>query len=144
MAEALPIPAAAQRLGVPESRLRGWLRRGAPAVKTGTRGRGHCTLIDTNAIETWRRSEFGERAILEFASALPELLADAAYRAFLLTDGPGRRDCAGALAAGWYLSTTVALDYLRQIAPTVPDVAEPHPEKIVRLRRIFDDKRTVV
>lgn len=138
----VPIPEAAARLGVKQSRVRAWIRRGAPTVKLGTKGRGHCTLIDITAIAAWRQSELGERAIIEFAGALPELLADAAYHAFLLTDGPSRRDCAGALAAGWYLSATTLLDTLRQIAPTVPDVTE-HPEKIVRLRRIFDDGRTV-
>lgn len=132
---AVPIHAAAQELGVSIPTLRRWMREGCPVARRGHRGRGCATLLDPVAVESWRRAQGGEDALLAFAGAVPELVAEAVTRSFLATDGPHKRAMAGVLAGCWYVTTTAILDRLREHAPDVPEV-DHVPESITRLRKI--------
>lgn len=139
---ALPVPEAAEALGVAESTLRRWLREGAPQARRGRRGRGRAALVDVQAVRAWRRAEGGEDALRALAGEIPELLAGAMHQAFTLSDGPHKKALAGALAGAWYLAATAVTDRLRRDVSELPEVATV-PEKIAALRSIFRDSARV-
>ena len=121
----LPITEAAAVLGRSRRTLERWISEGAPVVRRGARGRGRCTLLDVTQVRAWRNGH------VVFYSRLPEVVADAAFEAWCLVEGPHKRDCAGALAAAWYLITSKLNDELDR--PPVTEI----PERIAHLRRIF-------
>lgn len=131
----MPIPDAARALGVGEATLRRWIQRGCPVAARGRRGRGCRTMIDPVAVRAWHRAQGGEDALLAFAGAVPELVAEAVNRSFLATDGPHKRAVAGVLGGCWYLVTTAILDRLREHSPDIPEVSTL-PEPVANLRKI--------
>lgn len=146
MADPLPVQDAARALGVTVRTLRRDLAAGAPVVRRGGRGRGRAALVDVAAIEAWRRCRSQAAAtddvLRVIAAEIPEILAAACHTAFVTIDGPHKRQAAGILAGAWYLASVAVLDHLRRIDPTLPDVTAV-PEKIDRLRRIFEAGRMV-
>lgn len=135
---AVPLPQAADALGISVPTLRRWLRRGAPQARRGRRGRGGRALVDVAAVEAWRGSGAAvEHADLTvFASELPELVAAAVFDSFQHVEGSHKRATAGTLAGAWYLVTVALLDRLRRDVPTLrdPDVV---PAQIDHLRSIY-------
>ena len=130
----LPIADAARVLGERPGTLRRWVREGCPTINPGRRGRGHAVLVDPGQIQRWRDGG-REALLLEFASAMPGLLATATMQSWRQAEGIDKRRLAGILAAAWYASTTAALDHLRALCPGVPDVSSLPPE-IEHLRKI--------
>lgn len=127
------MPEAAAALDIHPATLRRWIDAGAPVARRGGRGRGKRTLIDVPAVQAWR----GQRASdLVFASEIPELLAEAAWTAFRLTEGNDKARIAGVLVGTWTVATTTLLDHLRERDSEIPALAVT-PEKIERLRAIF-------
>ncbi|MGY0611711.1 hypothetical protein [Luteimonas sp. A501] len=136
---AVPVPEAASALGVRVGTVRRWIREGAPVVRTGRRGRGCAALVDPEAVQAWRQAGDRETAVLEVAAALPDVLANAAVEAWQQAQGIDKRQLAGVMAAGWYLSATAALDHLRAKHPAVPEIVAI-PEQIERLRKIAGNR----
>lgn len=133
---AVPVADAAAHQGVSESTLRRWVSRGCPVVQQGRRGRGCAMLLDPEAVTHWRHATDAEAAMLEIASALPHVLADAIEHIHHdIENDPAKRRMAGLLAVAWYATTCAVLDRLRERCPSVPDVASL-PEPIERLRKI--------
>jgi hypothetical protein len=137
---ALKFRDAARALGVSESQLRRYVDDGAPVLRRGGRGRGRAALVDVEAIAAWRRSRDGGQAlpndrVVMLAAEIPELAADAVYRAFLAVESNDKCAVAGILAGVWYVVTVALLDRIRAVVPSTPDV-ETTPEKIATLREI--------
>lgn len=134
---ALPVTEAASELGVKPGTLRRWVAEGCPIVQRGRRGRGCALLIDPDAVRRWRGADQRDALILEIAQALPEVLAGAADGLFKLIEGdPAKRRMAGLLAAGWEVGASAVLDRLREHCPSVPGLADQHPDAIQRLQKI--------
>jgi hypothetical protein len=131
----VPLADAARELGVPPGTMRRWIRRGCPVAARGRRGRGHALLLDPDAVRAWRESSSADAVVLEIASAVPHLLADAAAESFQLVNGMDKRVAAAILTGGWYVAAHKVLDYLRKLNVAVPDLAAI-PEQIERLRKI--------
>ncbi|MEQ9002337.1 MAG: hypothetical protein RIE74_02110 [Pseudomonadales bacterium] len=131
MSKPCPVPEAAAELGIAPGTLKRWIAEGAPAARRGGRGRGNATLVDVAAVAAWRRGQGGEDALIALAGELPELLADGAYEAFKLADGPHKRALAGSLTAAWSLMLQAVLDRVS------PNQARDSPEKIKRLYAVF-------
>jgi hypothetical protein len=70
------------------------------------------------------------------AAGLPDVLADALADALERADGLPKQRIAGWLAGAWYDAAVAAMDHLRQHDPAVPDVTEPLPLAVERLRKI--------
>lgn len=134
----LPIHAAAEELGVSVATLRRWMREGCPVASRGRRGRGCRTMINPVAVRAWHRAQGGEDALTSFAGRVPQMLADAVAETFRLATGPYKRQAAGVLAGGWYLSATRLLDALREAGAEVPELSEL-PEQVAYLRKIARD-----
>lgn len=132
----LTLPEAAHHLGVPVGTLRRWVREGCPVALRGHKGRGHACMVDVEAVRQWRESSESDARLLEIASALPDVLARASEEAWRQTEGTDKRRLAGVMAASWYVVTSSVLDYLRAKHPAIPDVGQPFPEQIERLRKI--------
>jgi hypothetical protein len=136
----LPIDAAAVALGVNVATVRRWLRVGAPQAVRGKRGRGGAALLDLSAITAWRACRNGTSsptaALEAFAAQMPEVLAGAIWRVFLLCqDKPlDRRTLPGALAAAWYATATALRDRIAIAAPSVPEISVTPPpiEQLMR------------
>ncbi len=139
----LPLARAAAELQVHGGTLRAWVRRGAPVMRRGAPGRGHAALFDVGALRAWRHGAAGT-SLRVIAAQIPELLADAVYRAFTGASGPHKRALAGELGGAWILGVTALLDRLREDDETIPQLSPDFPEKIVRLRTIFLDSGTVI
>lgn len=131
----MPIPDAAQELGVSVATLRRWIQRGCPVASRGRRGRGCRTLVDPVAVRAWRRQSDGSDFARTLAGYIPELVGEAVNRSFLATDGPHKRAVAGVLGGCWYLVTTAILDRLREHSPDIPEVSTL-PEPVANLRKI--------
>jgi hypothetical protein len=129
----LPLPAAADALGVTVPTLRRWIRAGAPLARRGRRGRGRQALVDVRAIEAWRASQAPTLAAA--AAGLPEVLAAVVERAVLEADGLPKARMAGWAAGLWYSCSVAVLDSLRQHDPAVGDVSTV-PLAVERLRKI--------
>ena len=135
----LPVNKAAAALDVTPRTLRRWMSQGCPVARRGARGRGRAALVDPQAVEAWRGNTSPDsRVVLTLASELPEVLAEAAWQSFLLVDGSDKRRIAGVVAGNWTVAASFVLDYLRQRHPDVPEL-QVQPEKIGKLRQIFDD-----
>lgn len=136
---AVSIPDAAAALDVSEATLRRWIAAGAPQARRGGRGRGRAALVDPHAVAAWHRAQGPQARPMDtletLAADLPDVLAQAAWAAFMECDGPQRRQLAGVLAAAWYLAACAVADRIRRDAP---DIADPEhlPEPIERLRKI--------
>ena len=143
------IEVAAGELGVGVKTLRRMLREGAPQARVGRRGRGRRALLDVNAIAAWRASRNGTAgepncAALEvLAAQIPDILADAAWRAFgfvesdpLLT-ARARRALVGALLFAWTEGSTGLRERIARDAPNVAVQLTVEPEKIGQLARHF-------
>ncbi|WP_407352030.1 helix-turn-helix domain-containing protein [Luteimonas sp. R10] len=131
----LPVADAARILQVRPGTLRRWLREGCPAVRHGRRGRGQAALVDPEQVRLWRDAGDQQRAMLELAGIIPDLLADAAAESLQHAIGVDKRRLAGVLAAAWYVSAARLLDHMRGQCPAVPDVTTI-PEQIEVLRKI--------
>jgi len=132
----LPISDAARALDVSPATLRRMLAQGAPAARTGGKGRGRCTLVDPAAIAAWRRSP---AASVEAAPSGPgidrlaELVAKACARVFELTEGrPRRHEAAALLAAAGYAITAAIAD----------ELGHPEPNLHATLARLREIGRT--
>ncbi len=95
-------------------------------------------MLDPVAVESWHRAQGGEDALTSFAGRVPELLADAVAETFRLATGPYKRQAAGVLAGGWYLSAVRLLDALREAGADVSELSEL-PEQVAYLRKIARD-----
>ena len=104
-------------------------------VAAGSRGRGHAVTVDIDQVREWRDADEREAVILEIASALPMVLADAMASAHAMAEGIPPRKLAGVLAATWYVATTAVLDHLRERHSSVPEVTAM-PESVERLQKI--------
>lgn len=135
MAMPLPVDQAAEALEVPRGTLRRYLREGCPVVSKGRRGRGHAVLVDPDAVREWLGAGERERAFLEMAAAVPDVLAEAANESLRQASGVDKRRLAGILAANWYIGATAILERMRKQCPSVPDVTSI-PEEIEALRKI--------
>lgn len=91
--------------------------------------------MDPEQVRRWLGAGERERALLELAGQVPELLAEAATESLQLATGIDKRKLARILVAAWYLSATRVLDYMRAQCPAVPGVV-PIPERIEALRKI--------
>lgn len=141
MSEGVLIAEAAIAMGEKPATVWRWVRdHNAPVVRRGRKGRGNSTLVDPAALDAWRNAQRCEQQLLALANELPELLADAVYATACDLDGPDKRRVCGVLAVAWYRSSVAVLDRIRVDAP-VPELASV-PEKITRLRLIFDDSDT--
>lgn len=147
MTRAVGIAEAARAIGERERTVRAWIERGAPVAKRGGRGRGRSTLVDPDALLEWRGRPKPDQRLLEFASDLPRLIADATVDAYQrIPDEKDKNDdakklAAGVLAACWALTTCVLLNRLRayvgddrEVQPDDLDV----PPEIANLRAIFE------
>ena len=134
---AIPLDTAATELGVAPGTLRRWIREGAPVARQGARGRGRQTLVCVADIDTWRRSDGAERAMLNLAARVPELIADAVDDAYRDAHNVNKHVLAGVMVATWYRATTQVLDHMRELHPSVPDVDSLPSRKIDRIRSIF-------
>lgn len=138
---AVPFHQATDELQVDPATLRRWLRKGAPQVRRGRRGRGGGALLDVAAIRAWRNrtavqaSSISARAL---AAEIPELLAGAAMESFHAVTAPQKRAIAGVLAAAWYVSACALRDRLALLDPTIPEI-DALPEQIAHLRDICRD-----
>lgn len=138
MTNPLTLASAAQALGISQATLMRDIRAGAPVARLGSRGRGRRTLVDPEAIASWRRSRSAPRPddrLALLAAEIPSLLAAAMHAAFVQIEGPHKRASAGTLAAAWYLATVALLDRLRTDVPAIPEVSTV-PEAIDALRKI--------
>lgn len=93
--------------------------------------------MDPQAVAAWRRQQSAEDAQTVLAADMPDLLADAAFEAFKSCEGPHKRELAGALVGAWYLMSATVLERLEEKPPAT------YPEKIERLRAIFDASCTL-
>ena len=134
----LTIEQAAQAEGVSAAAMRSRIRRNPAAVVRRGRGRGDRTLVDLDALRGTHASVKPQTIARDLAMCAADLLADAAWQTFIACSGPHKRPLIAELIGMWYRGTTMILDELRRIDPTVPDVIEL-PAKLVALRRIYDD-----
>jgi hypothetical protein len=135
---AIPLSQAAEALNVSTSTLDRWIRSGAPVSRRGGRGRGRCTLVDPQAIQAWRGlpAATDNTALRVFADQIPEIVAGAAFTAFMETTGPHKRAAAGVLAGTWFLVVTALHDHMRKQGVEIPEV-KALPDKISHLRGIL-------
>jgi hypothetical protein len=133
---AVQIHAAAQELGVSVATLRRWMREGCPVASRGRRGRGLATMIDPDAVRTWRQAGSREAVLLALASSLPDVLAGGIEKAHQLAEGTDKRRLAGILAGAWFLATAAILETLHEHCPAIAPDPRAVPEKIERLRKI--------
>ena len=139
---AVTIAQAAHELGRSARQLEAYLAAGAPVARRGRRGRGCATLVDVAEVRAWlaaRDSTNGQQQLSALAGAVPEIVADAIYAAFVGTEGPHKRAFAGTLASAWYRVTCALRE---RIGVGVPEPSST-PEKIAALVRIFSDSGTV-
>lgn len=139
----MTIGQAADSLDLPVSTLRFWIdRRGCPTVRRGGRGRGNATLVDVAAVRHWLAGRdqptpptTEHDVMLAYAERLPDLLADAMYRAWCDVDAPLKRQLAASVAVAWYQATSAELDRLRERHPDIPHITSL-PEAINKLKSI--------
>lgn len=131
----LPIPDAAQELGVSVATLRRWIQRGCPVASRGRRGRGCRALIDPGEVRAWRQAGEREAVLMELASALPGVLADAVCESWQRAEGIDKRRLANVMTATWYIAATAVNDHMREHCLGVPEVSSL-PDPIQRLRKI--------
>lgn len=125
----LPIPEAAQRLGVSPTTLRRWIAEGAPVARHGRRGRGGGALLRPSEVAAWRHSQVVPRASVS-VERLATIVATVCGELFDATDGwPRRAALAGLSAAIGYAITAEIAEELGQQEPPL------HPE-LIRLRAI--------
>jgi hypothetical protein len=143
---AVSLKQAVSELGISRATLLRSIAEGAPVAQRGGRGRGRQTLVDPVAIAAWREARAAEQAeqqqLLEIAGVVPELVADAVHAAFVQIEGAHKRAAAGLLTGAWYLIASALLDELRRRDPRISELTEV-PEKVSRLRVIFDGSGTV-
>jgi len=132
---ALPLIVAARELGLRVGTLRRLIRRGAPTVARGSRGRGRVCLVDPADVRAWLGADARDALAAEVAAAVPGLLALAADEALRRAEGIDKRALAGILAAHWYTSANAIIDRLRAVAPTVREL-EALPPEIERMLKI--------
>ena len=65
---------AAAELHITDGALRAWVRRGAPVMRRGGRGRGRTALFDVGALRAWHDGG-AAGALRAFAAQIPESLA---------------------------------------------------------------------
>ncbi len=127
---ALPLAGAAAELGIAESTLRDWIRRGAPAARPKQRGRGHRTLVDPEAIRAWRALQGATAAIepqalaaqlLVIAARAPDRMGDAVLAQHREMRGPDKKRLAAALAIAGQACIDVVLDLLREQGASIPE-----------------------
>ena len=139
----MTIEQAADSLDLPVSTLRFWIdRRGCPTVRRGGRGRGNATLVDVAAVRHWLAGRdqptpptTEHDVMLAYAQRLPDLLAQALYRAWCAVESPAKRQLAVQVALAWDSVTTAELDRLRDRWPDVPHVTAV-PKAINKLKLI--------
>lgn len=140
---AMTIEQAAAELDLPPSTLQFWIsRKGCPVARRGRRGRGGATMVDPAAVRRWMASRDQPTAptterdlALAYAARLPDLLAEAMYRAWCEVDSPAKPALAVQVARAWYLATSGELDRLRDLWPDVPHVTTV-PDAINKLKLI--------
>lgn len=135
MTAALPISDAALALGIPQTELRALIAAGAPVAQRGGKGRGNCTLVDPEAVRTWRAASANERLLQTLAAELPEVLATAMAESHALATGLSKGQLAAVLAGAWYVAATRALDALRAHSSAIPDLSVV-PTAVRKLREI--------
>jgi hypothetical protein len=134
---ALPSAAAARALGVTRQTLARWTASGCPVLRAGQRGRGCSAVYDVDAVLAWRNNESSAALVLEFASAVPQVLAAAVDEAFRTADGSvDKRRLIAPLLSVWLNGTAELLTLLRAHSPTVGTLGGPIPPAIERLRAV--------
>ena len=123
--------AAELRVSVPT--VRRWIADGAPVVRRGRRGRGQSTLVNPQALLTWRAS--GGPSLAAAAAALPDLIGECIVEALAQADGLPKQRVVGLLCLAWYRVATRVMDHLREHDSAVGDVVTI-PLSIERLRKI--------
>ena len=140
---AMTIEQAAAELGQPPSSLRFWIdNKGCPVHRRGGRGRGNATLVSLGAVRRWMADRdqptppTSEHDLaMAYAQRLPDLLAQALYRAWCEVESPAKRQLAAAVAVAWYETACQELDRLRGRHPDIPHVTSL-PEAINKLKSI--------
>lgn len=116
----LPIPEAAEVLGIREGTLVHWLRIGAPVAVRGRRGRGHATRVDPTAVLAWREAQGATEKgppLDDLRAAIPALVADCIVQAFAAASpatqsGAEHRRLRAALDHAGRLTVTALLEQL--------------------------------
>ena len=133
---ALPLAAAARELGVGPATLKRWVRDGAPVAHRGRPGRGYATLVDVDRVRAWRGAGERDAVLIELATRLPDVLADAMFEAWQRANGVDKRRLAGVMAAGWFVGASKILDVLHELHRDIQPDPRDVPEPIDRLRKI--------
>lgn len=135
----------AAAFGVGERTVQNWITGGCPVIQRGRRGRGGAALLDLDAVAAWRGSQHDHSddtaVVLEIASLLPAVLAEACAEAAARADGTHKRDLHGALAATWYLATTRTLQALCEKYPAAAHLLQgpvARPAQIHRMIQVWE------
>jgi hypothetical protein len=129
------ISEAAIALKVKPGTLRRLCRQGMPH-QPGGKGRGKACMIDIAVARRWIEGSADDRAVLQLAGELPQLLARSIFATWQKSYGPHKNALAGALAGVWYLSTNTLVEYLRECNSQIPKFDGNPPEEIQHLRKI--------
>ena len=123
---------AAIELGIRPDTLRSWLRRGAPCVRCGSRGRGHSALLEVDKVRAWRNRRTEDAPLVAVDDLL---LAEGLAAAFRSGDhhavGISDADAAAVLA--------LSFRYLHRAATGWPP--ETYPAAVEALARIATGHR---
>lgn len=108
----------AAEFGVSPRTVHHWIGDGCPVIRRGRRGNGGSHLLDVDQVRAWRQRQHDSGgAVIELASLLPHLLADACAQAAQEAAGPHKLALHGALAEVWHTATVAALQALRERYP---------------------------
>lgn len=110
----------ARGCGVTVRTVQRWVSEGCPTLKRGRKGGGGATVLDLDQVRAWRESKKdadSTAAVLEVATLLPDLLADAVEQAARDDTGPHKLALHGALAEAWHRTALRFLEALRQRYP---------------------------
>lgn len=129
------ISEAAIALKVKPGTLRRLCRQGMPH-QPGGKGRGKACMIDIAVARRWIGGTADDRAVLQLAGELPQLLAKSIFDAWQKSYGPHKRALARALVGVWYLSANTLLERLRESNNQVPKFNGNPPTEIQDLCKI--------
>lgn len=119
-----------------------WIADGCPTVRRGRKGGGGATVLDLDQVRAWRESKKdadSTAAVLEVATLLPDLLADAVEQAARDATGAHKLALHGALAEAWHRAALRFLEALRQRYPDAAHlIRDPvsAPDAVWRMTRV--------
>lgn len=121
-------------LGMSSKQLRRWIRKGAPVIRTGGKGRGRSTLIDPCAVRAWLSTATTETEAKdrEFCDGLIASAADGAVELFKCQSGPHK----AALAANLLLQWALTANLLRARFGLPPITPAEYPETMKKMDRL--------